>query len=81
MNPAVQPVLSCNSAMNAVKHEADSNYIILRKIPTTGEVTEAQQTRCPILLTQDEVIDLWRTIGASKDLRTDADIAKLLLSV
>lgn len=54
---------------------------VLKKPPALVTFPEMEQAHSPISVTEEDIVELWRTVGASKSLTTDADIARFLLSV
>ena len=49
--------------------------------PTTNRPSKRLQKRKRITLIEADVIDLWVTVGRSKGISTDVDIARFLLSL
>ena len=54
---------------------------VLEKPPALVAFPKMEQAHGPISVTEEDIVELWRTVGASKGLTTDADIARFLLSV
>ncbi|KAK7102960.1 zinc finger protein 585A-like [Littorina saxatilis] len=50
-------------------------------VPEDGQVECKVETIKQIVVIEDDVVDLWHTVGASQGLTTDADVCRFLLSL